>query len=206
MISVTAFIKQSRILSTSKGQLLVDMKNIVRNTLRAMIFLWASRYLPKHFEISSKFRYKFRPRGRGYKRLKEIIALTRQMNASVWDAEKNRFARSTVRAPSDINPNLDWVFTGTARKNILGRPASYYSQSAKVTATRTRQRAEVRLPVGHPYNPQNLGELTRPFNKFGQTSSNPDEVNALVKYGKEIMTLLLKQYWNSPGHAVKVGK
>lgn len=133
-------IKRHRNLADTQRQ----FNQIIREVLIETGQYWAREFLPKHFEPGASGRYGYAPREERTRRIKRYAKQVHRWDGAV--------------VPLADNPR-PLVFTGELIEDVLGRdPANF---SVRATATSNRQRVVVKVPLPHPLNPKNKGEVTR---------------------------------------------
>lgn len=127
--------------------MLRQWNDIIREALKEAAEFWIATCLPKHFEQGASQRYQYEKRREAYLRLKRIMEKVRP-----WIGTKRQAAY--IPAPKPPRP---WVWSGMTIDKLLKRSPSDFNIQAR--ATSKRQTVRVPLPVPHPTNPNNVGEL-----------------------------------------------
>jgi len=161
----TSFQTQGSILGLSTA----EINESVRRGGEVVGVEWVVTMLPTHFGSNAAGMYSHAPRTPGWKRRKlrakqrgGLIFLGLRPNYippnafTINTPRGKQFAQWVVRAPQDIMD--DNVFTGWMRSKVLNKTASAFNIRSK--ATRGQGRVTVPVPLGHPRNPKNVGELT----------------------------------------------
>jgi hypothetical protein len=107
---------------------------------------WLDEYLPLHFEAGSSQRYRYAPRNPRWNRAKA--------RGKAWVA-RGVF----IRIPT---PPTALVWKGQLQQSALANRRLHRIESvARMWQGRPMFRVRVRIPLPHPLNPKNRGELTR---------------------------------------------
>jgi len=143
-----------------------EFNKLVKRALWTAGRLWLMTFRQRHFEPGAKQRYRYADRTFRWNYKK----------AYGRNPSRNR-SRNLPLHPRQVQ---DLVYTGDLKAAVLGRPVDAFN--IETTATSNRVRARVRVPLPHPLNPKNRGEVTR---------LNREEFRAMHREAYENLLILM---------------
>lgn len=121
-----------------------NLNEIVRRVLVQVAQMWIVRFRELHFGPGAVQRYSYVARSAKYNAIKR-----RALTVKDWQGRE-------VTAPKPPSP---LVWSGSLRDAVLKKSPADFNIVAR--ATSNRQTVSVKIPIPHPLNPKNAGEIGR---------------------------------------------
>jgi hypothetical protein len=137
-----------------------NLNEIVRRVLTQTAQYWLVYFREKHFDPGAFQRYGYEARSAKYNAIKR-----RALTVKDWQGREHT-------APK---PPAPLVWSGSLRDAVLKKSPADFNIVARATAN--RQTVSVKIPIPHPLNPKNAGEIGRLI---------PSEVRAMQEYAVKL--------------------
>lgn len=135
-----------------------EFNELVKKSLLAAAAHWLKHFLPLHFLTTAIDRYGYKPRRKkwnDYKRAAKTIYVKPESNP------KHPMAGLRVANPNYHKEPDPLVWTGHLKAFVTQKPIEMYTNNARFTYLGKNPTIKVLVPLSHPINAVNAGEITK---------------------------------------------